>query len=103
MGHTLSRYTCHPTNSQAGPAQDDDLSYAKRLQSEFDNEVFECGICMEEMPEDFVARTDPCGHAFCRECVRGYVSTRLEERRFPVLCPTCTAGKGKGKGITGST
>ncbi|KAH9167937.1 hypothetical protein EDB89DRAFT_1644128 [Lactarius sanguifluus] len=56
---------------------------------------------MEKMPEDSVARLDPCEHAFCRECMRGYVSTRLEERRFPILCPTCTAGKGKGKGATG--
>ncbi|KAH9167936.1 hypothetical protein EDB89DRAFT_2074427 [Lactarius sanguifluus] len=89
-----------------------------RLQNEFDNEdralsaeriklsqiaqqVFECGICMEEMPEDSVARLDPCEHAFCRECMRGYVSARLEEHRFPVLCPTCTAGKGKGKDVAG--
>ncbi|KAH9016423.1 hypothetical protein EDB83DRAFT_232584 [Lactarius deliciosus] len=56
---------------------------------------------MESIPEDSVARLDPCEHAFCRECMRGYVSTRLEERRFPILCPTCTAGKGKGKGATG--
>ncbi|SRR6266702_74725 len=99
---------------------DHGLSYARRLQREFDSEdralsveriklsqtvqrVFMCGICMEEMPEDSVARPDPCGHAFCRECMRGYVSTRLEEHRFPILCPTCTAGKGEGKGGTGGT
>jgi hypothetical protein len=92
----------------------------KRLQSQFDNEdrmlsaeriklsrtiqtVFECGVCMEEMPEDSVARPDPCRHAFCRDCMRGYVSARLEEHRFPILCPTCTASKGKGKGVTGGT
>ena len=128
----LSRYvTSHNTNPRsAGPrdtrggfsaSRDDGLSYAERLQSQFDHEdrelsaqriklsktmiqtVFECGICMEEMPEDSVARPDPCGHAFCRECMRGYVSARLEEHRFPVLCPTCVADKGKGKGVTGGT
>ena len=128
---SLSRYaTSHTTNSRStgphdargGPPalfdRDDGLSYAKRLQSQFDNEdaqlsaeriklsktiqpVFECGICMEEMPEDSVARPDPCRHPFCRECMREYVSSRLEEHRFPILCPTCTAGKGKGKGVTG--
>jgi len=56
---------------------------------------------MEKMPEDSVARPDPCRHPFCRECMREYVSSRLEEHRFPILCPTCTAGKGKGKGVTG--
>jgi hypothetical protein len=97
---------------------EDGLLYAKRLQSQFDNEdralsaerinltktiqpVFECGICMEEMPEDSVARPDPCRHAFCRDCMRGHVSARLEEHRFPILCPTCIASKGKGKGVTG--
>jgi hypothetical protein len=127
----LSRYvTSHNTNprssgsrdTRGGPPahRDDALSYAERLQSQFDNEdrmlsaeriklsktiqtVFECGICMEEMPEDSVARPDPCRHAFCRECMRGYVSARLEEHRFPILCPTCTADKGKGKGVTGGT
>ncbi|KAI9434828.1 hypothetical protein H4582DRAFT_1818325 [Lactarius indigo] len=118
----------NPSNSRSpGPRdlpggsffeQDDGLSYARRLQNEFDSEdralsaerhklsknvqrVFQCGICMEDMPEDSVARPDPCGHPFCRECMRGYVSSRLEEHRFPVLCPTCTAGKGKGKDVTG--
>ncbi|KAH9028401.1 hypothetical protein EDB84DRAFT_277312 [Lactarius hengduanensis] len=62
--------------------------------------VFVCGVCMEEMPEDSVARLD-CGHAFCRECIRAYISTRLEEHRFPILCPTCAAGKGNGRGATG--
>ncbi|KAH9046366.1 hypothetical protein EDB83DRAFT_2404799 [Lactarius deliciosus] len=125
---TLNRYTTtsHSTNSRsAGPRDthggqlpDDGLSYAKRLQNEFDSEdralsaernklskdvqkVFQCGICMDDLPEDSVARPDPCRHAFCRECMRGYVSNRLEEHRFPILCPTCTAGKGKGKSVTG--
>ena len=127
----LSQYaTSHATNPQsAGPRdnhegspahRDDDFSYAARLQSQFDSEdrelsaehirlvetirpVFECGICMEEMPEDSVARPDPCLHAFCRGCMYEYVSTRLEEHKFPILCPTCTADKGKGKGTTGGT
>jgi Ring finger domain len=96
----------------------DSLSHALQLQREFDAEdralaaqraelsrsvqrLFECGICMEEMPEDSKACPDPCGHPFCRDCLRGHVSARLEEHRFPILCPTCTAGKGKGKGVTG--
>jgi Ring finger domain len=96
----------------------DGLSHALQLQREFDAEdralaaqraelskslqhLFECGICMEEMPEDSKACPDSCGHPFCRDCLRGHVSARLEEHRFPILCPTCTAGKGKGKGVTG--
>ena len=65
--------------------------------------LFVCGICLEEMPSDSVARPDPCGHAFCRECLREHVFARLDERRFPIPCPTCTANKGKGKGVDGGT
>ena len=59
---------------------------------------FECGICFEELPEDSIARIDPCGHSFCRECVRSYVSSKLEEHRFPIVCPTCTTTKGDPSG-----
>jgi len=65
--------------------------------------VFECCICIDEMPVDSIARIDSCGHTFCRECLRGHVSARLEERRFPILCPTCTVEKDKGQGKVGGT
>ena len=95
----------------------DSVPHATRLQHEFDREdhalsthrtelvkstqvtqqLFMCGICLEEMPDDLIARPDRCGHTFCRECLREHVTTRLKERRFPILCPTCTASSSKGK------
>jgi hypothetical protein len=60
-------------------------------------QLFMCGICLEEMPDDLIARPDRCGHSFCRECLREHVTMRLKERRFPILCPTCTASNSKGK------
>ncbi|KAH9985051.1 hypothetical protein BJV74DRAFT_775971 [Russula compacta] len=60
-----------------------------------------CGICMDEMPENSIVRLDSCEHAFCRDCLRGHVTARLDEHRFPILCPSCTAGEGKGKGAAG--
>jgi len=97
---------------------DDDLSYAMRLQLEFaledsalsaqrtelvesSQQLFTCDICMEEMPVDSIAHPDSCGHTFCRECLRGHVTARLDEHRFPILCPSCTADKDKGKGPVG--
>jgi hypothetical protein len=109
----------HPGSTPTPPSDlDDSIFYAMHLQHEFDEEnralsaegaelaisaqwLFECGICLEEMPDDSIACPDPCGHTFCRECLRGHVTARLNERKFPVLCPTCTANKGKGKGIAG--
>jgi len=98
----------------------DSIREAIRLQNEFDNEdralsaqraelaesaqrLFECGICMEKKLYDSIARPDPCGHDFCRDCLRGHVTARIDERRFPILCPTCTAGKDKGKETAGGT
>ncbi len=99
---------------------DESFLEAMRLQDEFDEEdrairsqrdklaesaqqLFVCGICLEGMPYDSIACPDPCRHTFCRECLRGHVTSRLDEHRFPILCPTCTAGKGKGKEGAGST
>ncbi|KAK7676898.1 hypothetical protein QCA50_020154 [Cerrena zonata] len=53
--------------------------------------VFTCGICLEEKSEEMVARIDLCQHAFCRDCIRSYLQTKLAEHRFPILCPSCTA------------
>ena len=46
--------------------------------------LFECSICMDEVPSGSIARIDSCGHTFCRECLRGHITARLDERRFPV-------------------
>ena len=64
--------------------------------------VFDCGVCMDTLPEDSIARIDPCGHSFCRECVRSLIVSQVESRRFPVLCPTCTAERITGTAETGS-
>lgn len=50
--------------------------------------LFLCGICMERVP---LTDLTPCGgagctHAFCTPCLRGYVSSRVTDRRYPVLC-----------------
>ena len=109
----------HPQSSQS-PTDTDSILYAMSLQHKFDEEDralsaqrtefvesargwFECGICMDEMPMDSIAIIDSCGHTFCRECLCRHVTARLDEHRFPILCPTCTAGKGKGRGKPGGT
>ncbi|KAH9039433.1 hypothetical protein EDB83DRAFT_1716137 [Lactarius deliciosus] len=63
--------------------------------------VFDCGVCMDTLPEESIARIDPCGHSFCRECVRSLVVSQIDSRRFPVLCPTCSADRRTGTEDTG--
>jgi Ring finger domain len=65
---------------------------AELLAAAEEQRVFDCGVCLDTLPEESIARFDPCGHSFCRECIRGFIVSQIESRRFPVLCPTCTAG-----------
>ena len=64
--------------------------------------MFECGICMEEKPEDCVTPLDSCGHKFCRDCIKDYIGVKLAEHCFPILCPVCMANKAQGGACHGS-
>ncbi|KAF9229859.1 hypothetical protein BU15DRAFT_19191, partial [Melanogaster broomeanus] len=93
------------------PKTDPDLEYARRLQESFDAEhvqlltqtdelrqtaqrQFHCGICLDDIPEDDAVHVEPCGHDLCRGCARSHVCAKIDERRFPVLCPLCMADHG---------
>ncbi|KAF9234649.1 hypothetical protein BU15DRAFT_52330 [Melanogaster broomeanus] len=84
------------------------LTFAHQFQNDYDAEeqqllrqhakliahqqvTFQCGICLEELPEDDAATVDDCSHTMCRSCLRGFVCSKIQERRFPILCPLCTA------------
>ncbi|KAJ6511934.1 hypothetical protein C8R47DRAFT_963668 [Mycena vitilis] len=51
--------------------------------------VFECGVCFDKHPEDDVARVAECGHRFCRDCMTGYVVSKLQDKLYPIFCPMC--------------
>ncbi|KAI0347119.1 hypothetical protein BDW22DRAFT_1367462 [Trametopsis cervina] len=85
---------------------DADLAFALEQQRVFDEEdrrlaaerrrlkshepkLFRCGVCFEDHPEDYVASVEPCGHRFCRECMRDYVRSKVDEHRYPIPCPLC--------------
>jgi hypothetical protein len=55
--------------------------------------TFDCGICLSTEEEFMIFCFEPCGHAFCRDCVRGFVQSKIEEHRFPIVCPTCAIAK----------
>jgi len=87
--------------------EQDDLEYAISLQLEFDEEnlvltaerdfvtqdaerTFTCNMCYRDHPYDSVMLMDPCEHTFCPACLRTHVVWELNERHFPVQCPSCT-------------
>ncbi|KAI0751602.1 hypothetical protein C8Q80DRAFT_1268812 [Daedaleopsis nitida] len=57
--------------------------------------VFDCGICMDSLPEDIVARVMPCGHLYCRPCLKSWVVSTIERHRYPIMCPTCAPDKAR--------
>jgi Ring finger domain len=78
---------------------DEEDRYLRAQMEELANNTqrqFKCGVCLDKQPEDSVARLEPCGHCFCRSCIKGYVSSRLAENRYPMLCPVCIAERGVG-------
>lgn len=51
---------------------------------------FNCPICMcnESVTESF---TLACGHRFCRECVAGYVTSKVNDAQLQMTCPDLTS------------
>ncbi|KAG9307908.1 hypothetical protein JVU11DRAFT_12952 [Chiua virens] len=87
---------------------DPEMQFALQLQATFDAEhelllkqkndliqtaqrQYHCGVCLDDFPEDDAVRISACGHEICRDCAQGHVCTKIEEHRFPVLCPVCMA------------
>ena len=54
-------------------------------------ETFNCVICMEDHPIDMVTEMEGCEHRLCREAAKDTIVAKLEEHRFPILCPLCVA------------
>ncbi|EGN93596.1 hypothetical protein SERLA73DRAFT_115609 [Serpula lacrymans var. lacrymans S7.3] len=69
--------------------------FASQIQSASARQ-FLCSICLEEYSEENIVRLEFCDHALCRTCTKDYVSSKLEEHRFPILCPMCMADDHKG-------
>ena len=57
----------------------------------------DCPICTEHFSPKDMAMVEGCGHVMCKGCLRDYISSRLGERVWPVLCPMCMAESGPGR------
>ncbi|KAF7370312.1 RING-type domain-containing protein [Mycena sanguinolenta] len=57
--------------------------------------LFDCGICFDRCPEDYVSRIPGCSHAFCRNCMQGYVVSKLRDKLYPIFCPMCATDQAR--------
>lgn len=95
-----------PMQTESLDPERESAEAAARMQREFDEEdrrlraqmeelansaqrLFRCSVCLDEQPEDYIARLDPCGHSFCRDCIRNHVASKIAESRHPIFCPLC--------------
>ena len=88
-----SRYPACPFHQQtSGPSLHCDTSSSptasQYLEAVSTSRSFSCTICMDEHPIDDIVELG-CNHAICRDCIRGHICSKIEERRFPVVCPVC--------------
>ncbi|KAJ7142199.1 hypothetical protein C8R46DRAFT_574429 [Mycena filopes] len=87
-------------------AQRDDVLKVREKQRQFEEEdsrliaertalqqhaqpIFQCGVCFDKYPEDYVSRVAGCSHEFCRDCMKGYVVSKLTDKLYPIFCPMC--------------
>eukprot|EP00026_Physarum_polycephalum_P008079 Phypoly_transcript_08157.p1 GENE.Phypoly_transcript_08157~~Phypoly_transcript_08157.p1 ORF type:complete len:466 (+),score=115.76 Phypoly_transcript_08157:163-1398(+) len=52
-----------------------------------DGDSIQCKICLETKKIDFMFVMQQCGHGFCRECVSGYFTSKINDRVSPIKCP----------------
>ncbi|KAF7370313.1 RING-type domain-containing protein [Mycena sanguinolenta] len=57
--------------------------------------LFDCGVCLDKWPEDYVCRIQDCTHAFCRDCMKGYVVSKLQDKLYPIFCPMCVTDQAR--------
>jgi hypothetical protein len=79
-----------------GAAQNMSLTFVPFFRRVEEREVIACQICLDEEPLDESVVVQSCGHSFGRECMRSYILSRLDERRFPIPCPCCSAADEAG-------
>ena len=118
----ITRPSCHveqkadhsiekePANGGDSVDVSNDLAFALQQQQLYDEEshalererkilsmhyTFKCNICLEDQPQEDVAQVDGCGHLFCRDCIRGYISSQLSDHLYPIMCPLCSTEKSK--------
>ena len=64
--------------------------------SEPTDPTFECGVCHERCDVDVKIFVEDCGHSYCRECMSSLTRAKIEDNRYPIICPDCLIDRSRG-------
>jgi hypothetical protein len=51
--------------------------------------TFDCGICGDRQDNSVKISLVVCGHMYCRDCVTSLVKAKIDDNRYPIVCPEC--------------
>lgn len=76
------------------------LQYSTRTKRElFDNETFDCEVCLEPKKGSACYRMERCNHVFCIQCLQDYLNNCIEEGDVNnVKCMSTACGKTMANG-----
>ncbi|CAB9524011.1 protein ligase RNF19B [Seminavis robusta] len=57
------------------------------MTEELSDAWFECSVCLEQVPWDNGIQLEKCHHVYCKECMRGYVSSQVSDKTVELPCP----------------
>jgi len=83
-----SKLSLNDTNNSIQPSHNVDHEINSELRSSPDEIQIECKICLEEHPVSNIFILDNCDHKFCLQCLRQYVSVKINSGEVEsIRCP----------------
>lgn len=57
--------------------------------------TFDCGICGDSYDNNVKISLVVCGHTYCRDCVTALVKAKIDDNRYPIVCPDCLVDRSR--------
>lgn len=96
-GTNRSRHIAYTSDTQVGGEEHaSEYTHASTEQRRRSTRHYsDCGICLESFKQEDMVEVEVCLHTFCRDCLRTYIETKVQDRKYPIVCPQCTIGEGE--------
>jgi len=69
--------------------QQEDKTTEEWLKKADEDNKAECEICFDKIDMDHLIPLDRCGHSYHPHCLHRHFGNMIEERKFPLNCPSC--------------